>query len=105
MSKGIKKVAKVVLHSLLGVVFALILLILGVALTFSLPRVQTFAAVELVEWLSEKAGVRASIDAISISALSRVNIEGLYIEDLDGDTLLYASTASAVILSIASALA
>ncbi len=97
MSKGIKKVAKVVLHSLLGVVFALILLILGVALTFSLPRVQTFAAVELVEWLSEKAGVRASIDAISISALSRVNIEGLYIEDLDGDTLLYASTASAVI--------
>ena len=97
MSKGIKKVAKVVLHSLLGVVFALILLILGVALTFSLPRVQTFAATELVEWLTAKAGVRASIDAISISALSRVNIEGLYIEDLDGDTLLYASTASAVI--------
>ncbi|MBQ5930855.1 MAG: hypothetical protein IIX00_01190, partial [Tidjanibacter sp.] len=67
------------------------------ALTFSLPRVQTFAATELVEWLTTKAGVRASIDAISISALSRVNIEGLYIEDLDGDTLLYASTASAVI--------
>ena len=97
MSKGIKKVAKVVLHSLLGVVFALILLILGVALTFSLPRVQTFAAVELVEWLTQKAGVKASIDAISVSALSRVNIEGLYIEDLKGDTLLYASTASATI--------
>lgn len=94
MSKGIKKVANVVIRSLFGVVLALILLILVVGFAFSLPRVQSFAAAKAVEWVSDRVGVGLSIDALYISGLSHLAVDGLMIEDLEGDTVLYASTAS-----------
>ncbi len=94
MSKGIKKVANVVIRSLFGVVLALFLLILVVGFAFSLPRVQSFAAAKAVEWVSDRVGVGLSIDALYISGLSHLAVDGLMIEDLEGDTVLYASTAS-----------
>lgn len=91
MSKVIKKIGKILLHSLSGVVLVAILLILGVAIALSLPRVQSLVASKAVEILSEKTDAKFSIDAISIENLSKLCVEGLYIEDLRGDTLLYFS--------------
>ncbi len=94
MSKVTKKIGKILLHSLSGVVLVAILLVLVVALTFSLPRVQTFAARELTEYLSEKLGSTITLESIAIENLSKLSAKGVYIEDLKGDTLIYASRLS-----------
>ena len=75
MSKGIKKVANVVIRSLFGVVLVLFLLILVVGFAFSLPRVQSFAAAKAVEWVSDRVGVGLSIDALYISGLSHLAVD------------------------------
>lgn len=97
MSKVIKKIANLLLHTLSGVVLVAILLILAVALAFSLPRVQTFVAQEATAWLQEKSNVKVEIGAISIEQLSRLTAKDIYIEDLNGDTLLWASRMSGFI--------
>ena len=97
MSKVIKKLANLLLHTLSGVVLAVILLILTLAIAFSLPRVQSLAASKVVGWLSGKTNVEISIGAISIENLTRLTAENLYVEDLRGDTLLWVGKASALI--------
>ena len=84
MSKVIKKLANLLLHTLSGVVLAVILLILTLAIAFSLPRVQSLAASKVVGWLSGKTNVEISIGAISIENLTRLTAENLYVEDLRG---------------------
>lgn len=90
MSKVTKKLANLLLHSLSGVVLVAILLILAVAMALSLPRVQSFAASKATAWLSNKCDVEISIGAISLENISRLAVEDLYVEDLAGDTLLWA---------------
>ena len=97
MSKGIKKLANIALHLLSAVVLVLFLFVLTVALAFSLPRVQTFAAHKAVDWLTEKFELNLSLERVSIAGLSNVVVEELYVEDLAGDTLLYAPRVSATI--------
>lgn len=94
MSKVIKKLANILLHTLSGVVLVVILLILAVAIAFSMPRVQTFAADEFCSWLNNRCGVNISVGAISLENITRLTAEELYVEDLAGDTLLWASKAS-----------
>ena len=94
MSKVTKKIGKILLHSLSGVVFVAILLVLVVALIFSLPRVQTFVASELTEHFSELLGTKLSIESVAIERLSQLSAKGVYIEDLNGDTLIYANRAT-----------
>ena len=89
MSKVIKKLANLLLHTLSGVVLVAILLILGLALAFSLPRVQTFVADKATDWLAEECNVRVSVGAISLENISRLVAEEVYVEDLAGDTLLW----------------
>ena len=97
MSKVIKKIANLLLHTLSGVVLVAILLILGVALAFSLPRVQTFAAQEATKWLQERSGVTITVGAISLEHITYLTAKDLYVEDLKGDTLLWARHASGLI--------
>lgn len=97
MSKGIKKLTNIALHSLCAVVLVLILLILAVALAFSLPRVQTFVAHRAVDWVGEHYGLNLSLEGVAIAGLSNVVVEELYVEDLGGDTLLYTPRLSATI--------
>jgi len=83
---NIRKVAKYagyVLGSLLLLVFVLL-----VALQF--PSVQTRIAHIATSWLSGKLGTTVQIDRVSIRFLDHVRAKGIYIEDLDKDTLLYA---------------
>ena len=84
MSKGIKKLANIALHLLSAVVLVLFLFVLTVALAFSLPRVQTFAAHKAVDWLTEKFELNLSLERVSIAGLSNVVVEELYVEDLVG---------------------
>ena len=89
MSKVTKKIANLLLHTLSGVVLVAILLILTIAMALSLPRVQSFAASELTQWLSRKCDVSISVGALSIENISHISAEEIYVEDLAGDTLLW----------------
>ena len=89
MSKVIKKLANLLLHTLSGVVLVAILLILAVAMSMSLPRVQTFVAQEATEWLNRKCGVNITVGAISLENITNLTAERVYVEDLMGDTLLW----------------
>lgn len=91
MSKVIKKIGKILLHSVTGVVLVAILLILALALALSLPRVQSYTASKVVGYITENTEAKISIDAISIEQLSKLCVKGLYVEDLKGDTLIYFS--------------
>lgn len=89
MSKIIKKIAKLLIHASASVVLVAIMLSLAAALALSLPRIQTLAATTLVDWLSLRTESNISIGAISLENITRLSAKDLYIEDLQGDTLLY----------------
>lgn len=71
----------------LGALFLLIIILLFV---IQVPFIQTKIAHFATDWLSEKVQSKISIDKVHINFTDRVSVEGIYVEDLEGDTLLYA---------------
>ena len=70
---------------------ALVLLIFIVAAFFllQLPSVQTYLGKKASSYLSKKLNTKIDIKAINIDFLKTINLEGVYVEDLQHDTLLY----------------
>ncbi len=58
---------------------------------------QTFAAQEVAEWLSDELGTDVSIDKVDIVFFDRATLEGIYVEDTRGDTLLYTKSIDVLI--------
>lgn len=83
---NVKKIFKYLLY----VLGALFLLILFLVFTLQFPFVQTKIAHYATDWLSEKVQSKVSIDKVHINFTDRVSVQGIYIQDLEGDTLLYA---------------
>lgn len=71
------------------IVVIIILLNIILFITFSIPRVQKYAADIAIEKLKPKLGTEVSIDAIRIKLFNTVELRGLYLEDQQQDTLLY----------------
>src|SRR5688572_16760637 len=72
------------------VVGSVILLLVLVALLIQLPAVQLKLTQKAVAFLEEKIGTEVSLEGIRISFPKSIVLEGLYLEDQQGDTLLYA---------------
>ncbi len=72
------------------VVVCVILLNIILIIAFSIPRVQKYAADFALSKLTPIVNTHVSIDKIRIRGLNSVVIEGLYVEDQEQDTLLYA---------------
>lgn len=77
------------------VVVAIILLNIALFITFSIPRVQKYAANIAIEKLKPKLKTEVSIKGIRIKLFNTVVINGLYVEDQQQDTLLYVDKLSA----------
>ncbi len=71
------------LYFLLVVIFLPILL-------FQIPQVQNYAAKELTQFLSKEMGTEVSLERLKLNIFYEIRLEKFYIEDLQGDTLLYA---------------
>lgn len=86
MRKGTKILGKVIAALVLIAIF----LPISLALLLEVESVQRCA----VEWAARKAtqklGTRVKVDHLSIGFFNRLNLEGLYVEDYEQDTLLYA---------------
>jgi hypothetical protein len=63
----------------------------------SIPFVQTAIVGRISEKLSEQLQTTISVESVNISFFNRVRLNGIYVEDLDKDTLMYVSHLDAVI--------
>ncbi|MEZ4954983.1 MAG: translocation/assembly module TamB domain-containing protein [Saprospiraceae bacterium] len=70
-------------------IYFLLLVIFLPVLLFQIPKVQNLAADELTKFLSNEMGTVVSIDRVKLNVFYEIRLEKLYIEDLQGDTLLY----------------
>ena len=76
---------------------ALLLIILSAlpAILFSVPAVQNAAIDRAATFASEYLGARVEVGRITMGLFNRVTVRDFYVEDWDGDTLLYVKRADA----------
>lgn len=77
------------------VIISIILLNIILFLVFSIPSVQNYAANVALNKLKPILGTELSIDGIRIKLFNRVQLDGIYVEDQQQDTLLYADKLTA----------
>jgi hypothetical protein len=97
MGKVIKNIAKYTAAVLSAAVVFAVILPLAATLIVSLPRIQNTLAQRFMESASRTLGTKVSIDRIDVKLINRVVVEGFYVEDFAGDTLLYSKKVTALI--------
>lgn len=97
-SKIVKTVFKVIRRILLGI---LIFVWLVVAFLNTTPM-QSFLAVKASEFFSKEWNTKVRIGALSVTPFINAGIKDIYVEDLNKDTLLYASYIEANLYEIPS---
>ena len=95
-----RKVIKILAKVLSVIILLLIFLPILVTLLLNLDSVQNYVVRHATEFASEKLGTRVAVDRIDLDLFSRVRVNGFYVEDLEGDTLLYVNRASAALSSL-----
>lgn len=83
------KVIKILLSLLSAAILTAIIVPVAVSLLLCLPSVQNFAAREAAGWLGRKLETPVAVEQVHLRLFNRVTLEGLYVEDYHGDTLLY----------------
>lgn len=70
------------------ILFGLLALLLFVLLIFQIPAVQNWAGQKATVFLSKELNTKVSIDKLRLYYLDELVLEGFYIEDINGDSLL-----------------
>ena len=81
---------KKTLKAILWVVISFVLIFIIIAVLIQIPAIQSKLTNYATSFISGKTHTRVSIKKINISFPKSVVIEGLYLEDIKKDTLLYA---------------
>ncbi|MEL7021188.1 MAG: hypothetical protein AAGK47_06255, partial [Bacteroidota bacterium] len=82
---------------LLGsIVVTFLLMLLLSYFLIQIPAVQTWAAQQVTEFLSKELQTEVAIERVGISLFDKVQLDGFYLEDQTGDTLLYAQELQAI---------
>lgn len=90
MPRVLKKIFKIIAWA----IGALILLVVLAALLIQIPAVQLKLTRKAISFLEGKLGTPVSLEGIHIAFPKNLVVEGLYLEDQQGDTLLYAGKLS-----------
>ena len=72
------------------------------ALLLAIPSIQNIAIDKAAVWASDYLGTTVKVGQITVGMLNRVAVRDFYVEDYDGDTLLYVKRADAYFGSWAS---
>ncbi|MBQ2026270.1 MAG: translocation/assembly module TamB domain-containing protein [Alistipes sp.] len=72
------------------------------ALLLSIPMVQNAVADRAAKFAGDYLGTKVEVGSLTIGMLNRVAVRDFYVEDWDGDTLLYVKRADAYVASLAS---
>ncbi|MEQ8323106.1 MAG: translocation/assembly module TamB domain-containing protein [Vicingaceae bacterium] len=83
------KIIKKAYQAFLAVFDLLFLAYLCIIIAVQFPAVQTALAKKATQLLSSELNTTVRIDRLKLDFLSRLTLGGLYLEDLEGDTLLY----------------
>ncbi len=78
-------------HWLRRILLVLLTITLLPVIIFQIPWVQTWAAHQMADKLSHDLQTTVSVDRVWLGLFSNISLQGLYIEDRLGDTLLYAN--------------
>ena len=100
MRKGIKKAVKIIVGTVSTLLVLLITLPLLASLLINLPAVQNAVVRRVMSNLSGKLGTTVSIDHINVKLINRVVVDGFYVGDFQGDTLLYVKKLTAPIVEL-----
>ena len=95
-----RKVTKILLKLLSVTLLFLIFCPIVLTLVVALPSVQNFVVDRATAFVSERLDTRVEIGRIRIGALGSLRIDGLYVEDYERDTLLYAGKAKVFLSGI-----
>lgn len=90
-----RKVIKILGKVLSWIILTLVFIPLLVALLINIPTVQNFVVHKATEFISKKLETTVSIESIRLRAFSRLTATNVYIQDYEGDTLIYTEKLSA----------
>src|ERR1700679_2884143 len=82
VSGFIWRVAKITL-------LVLLVILLSSFFLLQMPSVQTYLGKEASAYLSKQLKTKIDIKAVNLDFFKTINLEGIYVEDLHHDTLLY----------------
>ena len=92
-----RKVIKILLTVVSSLILATIILPLVIAALLGVPAVQNVVVDKLTSYASELVGIDMDVEKVRIRGYNQLEIEGLYMEDRRGDTMLYVQRAKACI--------
>jgi hypothetical protein len=87
--------AKAIWRRIENIVFGFMLLLITLYLVLQMPAVQNWLVRKATAFFSEELQTRVEIRRVNISFFDNLVLEGFYVEDLKGDTLLYAGELTA----------
>src|ERR1700756_2030042 len=87
--KMLGKVSRFIWRGVKITLLVLLILLVSAFFLLQLPKVQTYLGKEVSAYFSKQLKTKIDIKAINIDFLKTINLEGVYIEDLHHDTLLY----------------
>lgn len=78
-----------------NVVFALVVILIGLYFMLQMPAVQNWLVGKVTAYLSEELKTTVRIQRLDFEFFDKLVLDGIYIQDLKGDTLLYAEKLTA----------
>ena len=90
---SVKSVIRVTIKAIVWIVLVFVLLFLIIALLIQKPSIQTKIVHFATSFISDKTNTKVEIGRVSIAFPKSIVLEGLYLEDLNQDTLIYAAKA------------
>ena len=90
---SVKSVIKTTIKAIIWVALIFVLIFLIIAALIQIPSVQTKVVHFATSFISNKTDTKVEIGSVSIAFPKSVVLEGLYLEDLNQDTLIYAGKA------------
>ena len=83
-----------------AVVLLVLILPMIVSILLDIPAVQNYVVHKAADYASKRLETRVSIDRVDIGLFNRISVYGLYVEDYQRDTLLYAGRAKALVTNL-----
>lgn len=80
---------KIVRKVFFTTLLVLLSILIVVILILQIPAVQSWTAAKTVQFLSKKLETKVTLEKVDINVFDHVELKGFYVEDQQGDTLLY----------------
>lgn len=90
LKEKVRKIIKKTSRFLMWTTVSLAVLLICLFFAFRSPACQTWMSQKAANYLSDELKTKVSIEGVNIQFFTSVVLEGIYVEDLHGDTILYA---------------